>query len=322
MVRYRTTTICLLATGLVAFACGACSVLFATNKDQCATDDDCRSRGFASTRCSVDNVCVATDDIVRGDASVAADAADATVDPFACASLPAPSPDPSKQVDIAIRFTDFSTGAPPEDTLVRLCAASDPNCQNARATVDGGALGDAGPEGGTGWVTPQKDGLVGAKVEYGFEGFFEVRAPQYQPTFRSTSPALRNPSNYLEQLLLRPAEIKFLADQALGMPGSYDSVNHGLVFVLARDCTTAAVGGASFTTNAMDPKLQVFYIINSAPSIQDTKTDSLGRGGFLNVPPGIHTFTAFRDDGTKRLGSGTVLVRAGSVTTIAIDPSP
>lgn len=323
MVRYRTTTICLLATGLVALASGACSVLFSTSKDQCATDDDCRARGFASTRCSVDNVCVASnDDGGRDGSGDAADAADAFVDPFACANLPAPSPDPAKQVDMAIRFTDFSTGAAPEDTLVRLCAATDPNCQNARSTVDGGAPGDAGPEGGTGWVKPRADGVVGARVEYGFEGFFEVRAPQYPPTFRSTSPALRNPSNFLDQLLLRPAEIKFLADQALGKPGAYDSVDHGLVFVLARDCNQAPVGGASFTTSAMDPKMQVFYVINSAPSIQDTKSDSLGRGGFLNVPPGIHTFTAFRDDGKKRLGSGRVLVRAGSVTTIAIDPTP
>lgn len=311
----------MVATALVAVTSGACSVLFATTKEQCATDGDCTARGagFESSRCSA-SLCVAPQ-LVTGDASP--DGADAATDPFACANLPAPSPDPSKRLDMSMRYTDFSTGMPPENTIVRLCAATDPNCENARTSLIGGGPGDAGPEGGTGWFKTNTDGTVATKIELGFEGFFEARAVQYPATFRSTSPALRNPKNEFDQLLLRPAEIKFLADELLGKPGSYESSGHGLVFVFARDCNQQPVGGASFTTTATDPIMKGFYVINSAPSVMDTKSDSLGRGGFLNVPPGIHTFSAFYGDGDqkKRIGSGRVLVRAGAATTIAVAPS-
>jgi hypothetical protein len=325
MVRHR-RTICLLATFLVAGGSGACSLLFATSKDQCATDGDCTSRGagFESMRCSADNACIPSD-VVRGDGGDGAvDAAvDSAIDPFACANLPAPSPDPSKQIDMSMRYTDFSTGAPPENTLARLCAATDPNCENARASLTGDGPGDAGPEGGKGWVKVRADGTVTTKIELGFEGFFEARAVQYPPTFRSTSPALRNPKNEFDQLLLRPAEIKFLADDLLGKPNSYESTGHGLVFVFARDCNQNPIPGATFTTSATDPLMLLFYVINSAPSITDTKSDSLGRGGFLNAPPGIHTFNAFVGEGDKKkkIGSGRVLVRAGAATTIAVAPS-
>lgn len=325
MVRHRTKTFCILATGLVALASGACSVLFSANEDQCSTDLDCQARGegFASMQCSPDSVCVESDGATVIDSPVDADAEAGEVDPFACANLPAPSPDPSRQVDLTMRYTDFSTGAPPTSTLVRLCSASDPNCANARASLEGAGPGDAGPEGGRGWVVARADGTVSTKIEYGFEGFFEAKGVQYPPTYRSTSPALRNPTTELEQLLLRPAEIKFLSDEALGKPGSYDSAGHGLVFVFARDCNQQPIGGASFTTSAVDPMMQLFYVINSAPSIEDTRSDSLGRGGFINVPPGLHTFTAWMGEGESktRIGSGRVFVRAGAATTIAVSPS-
>ena len=116
MVRHR-TTICIAATALVAVASGACSVLFATTKDQCATDGDCTARGagFESMHCSADSVCVSAE-VVAGEGGPEA-AVDSAIDPFGCANLPAPSPDPSKQLDMSMRYTDFSTGAPPVSIL-------------------------------------------------------------------------------------------------------------------------------------------------------------------------------------------------------------
>ncbi|AKV03553.1 hypothetical protein AKJ09_10216 [Labilithrix luteola] len=324
MFQRRITHVCASAIAL-PWLCGACSLLFSTSDEQCATDADCRQRGamFASSRCSTDNVCVGAASTTDLDASTESDAgADGAEDPFACANIPAPTPDPTRQVDLTIRYTDFSTGSAPSDTVVRLCAATDTSCDHARTTLVGSGPGDAGPEGGLGFVVPNADGTVTAKVEFGFEGFFEVRSNTYAPTFRSTSPPLRRPKTELEQLLLRPKEIHFLADSALGRSDAYDDVGHGLVFVMARDCNQQPLGGVSFTTSASDPKMQLFYIINSAPSISDTKTDSLGRGGFVNMPPGFHTFTATFADTGKRIGSGHTLVRAGAATTIAIEPSP
>ncbi len=312
-------------TALLAAASGACSLLFAPNEAQCSSDGDCTARGagFASTRCSADKICVASG-LLAGDASPEAATVDASGDPFGCANIAAPNPDPSKQVDVSIRYTDFSTGMPPENTIVRVCAATDPNCANARTTLQGDGPGDAGQEGGAGWVKTRADGTVATKLELGFEGFFEARAVQYPPSFRSISPALRNPMNEFDSILLRPAEIKFLADEAVGKPGAYDSIGHGLVFVFAKDCNQKPIGGASFTTTATDPNLVLFYVVNSSPSTTDTKSDSLGRGGYINAPPGIHTFTAFMGEGSakKRIGSNRVLVRAGANTTVVVEPSP
>jgi hypothetical protein len=315
------TSIKWIATTLCAVGVGACSLLFAPKGEQCSADSDCAGRGagFALTLCSVDNICVSPALVTKRDGAV-----EAAADPFACANLSPPAIDPSKQLDVSIRYTDFSTGAAPENTLARLCAATDPNCANARTTLQGAGPGDAGPEAGSGWVVVRTDGTVSSKVETGFEGFFEVRGVQYPPTFRSTSPALRNPTNEFDQLLLRPAEFKFLSDEAIGRPGSFESVGHGIVFVFAKDCNGDPIAGASFTTSASDPIMQLFYVINSSPSVTDTKSDSLGRGGFVNAPPGLHTFTMFVGEGDqkKRLGSGRVLIRAGSATTLSVSPSP
>ncbi|CAN5912705.1 hypothetical protein BH11MYX4_BH11MYX4_57570 [soil metagenome] len=307
---------------LVALALGGCSLLFPTTKEQCSGDGDCQARGaaFESTHCSPQNVCVPSEQVVRD--AAAGDAAEGG--PFACANLPAPSPDPSRPVDLSIRYTDFSSGAPPTVVSARLCAATDPNCLNPRRSVEGAGPADAGPEGGDGWVVPKADGSLSAKVEFGFEGFFQAGGPGYETIYRSTSPALRKPTTVIDQLLLRSADVKFLADEALKMPNAFESVGHGLVFVFAEDCDGHPMESVSFTTSAVDPLMKLFYVINSAPSVEDTKTDSLGRGGFVNVPPGIHTFHGFVGQGAnqRRFGSTRMLIRPGVGTVLVVAPSP
>jgi hypothetical protein len=317
-------TIGLFAAGLVALSSGACSILFAAEGDQCATDADCQARGaaFDGMRCSPQRACVAATNVSEPDAGLDVDQPPPDRDPFACANLPVPSPDPSRQLDVAIRYTDFSSGTPPKDTLVRLCAAPDGLCNNPRASIVGDGPGDAGPEAGDGWVKVPDDGRVTAKVEFGFEGFFEVKASQYPPTFRATSPPLREKTEF-EQLLLRPSEIRFLANIALGKNDAYNDVDYGLVFVFARDCNHEPLAGISFTTSATGPELERFYVINSNPSLEDIVTDTLGRGGFINVPPGIHRFDAWIGNGPdkKKLGTANTLVRAGAATTLSVLPS-
>ncbi len=325
-----------IAIALAAVGSGACSLIFGTDQVQCSTDADCAARGaeFAELRCSADSVCVTAaggtdggvDSTPQDAAPDVSDAApDTLVDPFSCGMLPAPNPDFTKQLDISMRYTDFSTGKPPLNTVARLCAATDPTCQNPRNTLVGAGPGDAGsPEAGAGWVTVTDGGMVTAKVELGFEGFLEAHDSQYPQTIRSISPALRNPTNEFDQFLLRASEIKILADELTGKPDSYDDVGHGMVFVFARECNNLPIEGASFTTDATDPRLLLFYIINSSPSIVNTKTDSLGRAGYLNAPPGIFTFNGFVGEGAnkRRYGSGRVLVRAGANTSVVVMPSP
>lgn len=312
-------------TTALALATVACSVLFSTSKEQCSTDGDCQARGgrFANTRCSLANVCVSSEPELpdSGPTDGAPPPIDAASDPLGCANVPLPNPDPSKQVELTIRYVDFSSGAAPVGLGARLCAATDPTCANPRATVQGDGPFDAGPEAGKGFVTT-KEGVVTSNVELGFEGFFEVRSSAYAPTIRYSSPPLRNAKNDLDQIILRQSEIDFLSDLALGKANSYDAVGHGLVFLLANDCNRNSLGGVSFSTTATDPLMKLFYVINTSPSITETKTDALGRAGYVNMPPGLHTFTATFADTGKRIGSVRVLVRAGTATTVAVLPSP
>jgi hypothetical protein len=307
--------------GAIALASGACSLIYSTSDDQCATDDDCVARGvgFETLTCSATHVCVPANITPASDAASDGEA-DAESDPFGCALLPPPTPDPSRQLDVLMRFTDFVAGAPVLNANVRLCGVADPECAKPR-TIEGGGSVDAGEEGGTGWVVPSDAGHVTAKVEYGFDGFFEVLSPSYAPTYRFTTPPLRQPSTIFDQLVFTTGEVRFIAETMFGQ-GALEDKQHGLVFVFARDCFQNPIGGASFRTTALDPLLKQFVIVNSTPSIDETKSDGAGRGGFLNVPEGIHTFIAFYEDGTKKLGSARAFVRAGSVTTVGIAPSP
>ncbi len=323
MLRRRTTTIGLLATGLIALASGACSVFFSASKDQCTSDDECRAIGQGYDSCSTDKVCVASTVQPELDSSApdSTGPSDSSADPLACGREPLPQPDPNRKVDLTIRYTDFTNGQPPANVAVRLCAQTDSLCANPRNTLEGNGEVDAGADAGGGYVAPKVDGTLTAKVEYGFEGFFEVRSGVYAPTYRYTSPPLKVSTTF-DQLILRPAELNYLADLALGKANAYESVGHGLVFLFARDCNQKPLTGVTFTTTAVDPLQQLFFVINNTPSIVDKSTDGLGRGGFVNVPPGLHTFTAEFAATKQRLGSTRILVRAGAATTVAILPSP
>ena len=318
MVQRRSTLPWVAGFGLIALGTAACSLLFATNEEQCSTDGDCQARGakFAGSYCSAAKVCVPLVDSDASDLDAGADADN----PFFCADNPSQAPDPSRQVELSLRFLDYSEGKAPKGGMARLCGASDPPCKNPRIPNEEPA--DAGEEAGSGWVYLNDAGAVTAQVELGFEGFYQFQGPGYPPNYRSTSPPLWRPVNKHDQVLLLTDEINYFADTALGKPGSYDSSNYGLVLIFVRDCNMKTLAGVTFSTSAESDALRLFYIINSSPSLTDTKTDPLGRAGFVNVPPGIHTFYAKWADTGKHLGSARLLVRAGAVTTIALEPSP
>jgi len=201
MVQRRTPLVWSTAFGLVAIGCAACSVLFVSSDKQCATDADCHARGseFASARCSARGMCLVVDEFDAGPETEGG--TDASADPFACGKVAAPRPDPATQVDLSLRFIDNSAGGPPKDAVTRLCSSSDPQCTSPRVLV--GEPSDAG----AGFVVPNAAGIVSAKVELGFEGYFELQAPGFPPNFRSTSPALWRPENHDDHTLARTEEV-------------------------------------------------------------------------------------------------------------------
>jgi hypothetical protein len=314
----------------------ACSLVFRTS-DQCSSDDDCKVLGVVGARC-VSNTCLSpttSDATLPKDAGssdgdlVDAPSSDAAPDPFACGTKPPQGVDQTKQSNLTIRFLDFSLGAPASKIDARLCAVTDPLCANPRSKVSGtadagpgsGSGLDAGADGGAGWVAPGDDGTILASAEYGFEGYFEVRSSEYAPALRFTSPPLNRPNVLMDQILLRRIELQVLATQATGNGDSYDDKTRGIVFLLVRDCDERPLANIRFTINSQDSKHFPFYLINTSPSITDTRTDGTGRAGYANVLPGVYTFTAEFADTGKRLGSARAIVRAGHTTTVAILPS-
>lgn len=287
----------------------ACSLVLKSDEQQCTNDADCtaRGKGFEKTTCSSSNTCTTSKKT--------------SSDPrFACADEPLASPDSDRTVQFEINYTDFSTGNVPSGLAVRLCASTDPTCANARTTLEGEAATVDG--GGAGYVSPNADGVVRGSVEYGFEGFLEVASGTYAPTYRYTSPPVRDENTLFDQILLRPAEIEFFADLITGNEGSYEQNGHALVFVLAQDCQRQALAGVRFTVDVEDDAMVPFYVVNTSPTTSVDRTDALGRAGFLNVPEGIVTFTAEMADTGARIGSTSIFVRAGAATTVAVLPSP
>ncbi len=311
--------------GIMATAMQGCSLFFSASGEQCRSDQDCLARGpgFAGSKCSPDFTCTSDDGGSPVDASTLSDAsnADATADPFACASDPIASPDPTRKVNLSIKYLNFTDGLPPNSLAVRLCSQTDPQCNNPRGTLEGNGTADVGADAGSGFVNAKVDGTVTSAVEVGFEGYLEVRSPNIIPAFRYTSPPLKQSTTF-ESLVFRPSEVTFLIDSATGKPNSTELQNHGIVFLFARDCNRRPLSGVSFTTTATDPIMQLLYIINTTPSTTERQTDGSGRGGFLNAPPGLHTFTAFFEATKQRIGSVRVFVRAGGATSVDILPSP
>lgn len=324
----RSARLALVLTGLAALSSAACSVLFSTDKEQCARDEDCQKLGpgYENAKCTNQSVCVTGVTTPPTDGSPpptdGSTPVDASNDPFRCQNDPPQNVDTSKQVEVSLRYIDFTSGTAPNNVGARLCATTDPTCQNPRSTLEGEGPFDAGADGGRGYVATKADGVVSSKVELGFEGFFELKSTAYTPTFRYTSPPLRNPKNTFDQVILRQAEVDFFSDTLIGRSGSYDSVNKGLVFLLATDCNYGSVANISFTTTASDPQMVQFYIVNTTPSTTEKKTDPLGRAGYINIPPGLHTFTATFADTGKKMGSVRALIRAGAATTVSVLPSP
>ncbi len=228
----------------------------------------------------------------------------ASADPLACGGT-LPGPKPPGQLDLTLRYQSFATGQPPAEVAFSLCNGVDPRCVSPLATV-----------------VDKAKGIVSAKVDYEFDGYFGMTpGSAFVPTYHFTSQPLRA-STALEQTLVRLTELNFVIDTAVNMRNFYESAEHGVVFINARDCNRKPLGGVGLTTTAVDP-LQRLLVRNSDGTLS-VASSAVGELGavYVNVPTGLHTFTAEFAATKKRLGSTRILVRAGAVSWVDILPSP
>ena len=70
-----------------------------------------------------------------------------------------------------------------------------------------------------------------------------------------------------------------------------------------------------------DANTRAFYVIQKIPTATATVTDASGQGGFINLRAGSASISGTLSDGTK-IGTVTILVRAGTITYTNMLPSP
>lgn len=212
---------------------------------------------------------------------------------------------------VSVRLSEFSTGDPALQSGLgaRLCDRDDFPCR-APLPLPGH---QAKAELGAGFVGPVA-GEVSAEVPAAFSGFFEIAGGPFARTIRQFSG--RVPSR-MDMVLLRPAELGFLADFAMNRRNAYDAEQFGLVMIFARDCEGKPISRVSFVSET--PAGTPFYIVDASPSAAARMTDARGTGGFINVPPGLHKISVVEASGSV-IGSFAVRAAPSVFTSVNIFP--
>jgi len=262
-----------------------CSVLLATDAEQCSVDADCTARGaaFAATVCTA-SVCVPKPDPKWGCIGSVAPLTSGGTAPF------------------KVQLLDLLSNAPVATNLtIELCNKLDPTCASP--------LGAALPVDSMGWVS--------ATVASDFEGYLDITdtTGNYLPSliFIDVVAIGQNPS-----VLLIPKG----AEQGLAANANV-TVDPTAALMLTRtvDCTEAATAGASVGVSPLGAATG-FYLINSSVLVTATETDSAGDCGFINLAaPQSLTVTGTVGPGGAEFGRVTTLVRPGAMTYQLLRPT-
>lgn len=285
--------------------CGAllcCSFVLDPAESQCATDQDCTSRGpgFAGSTC-VESTCR------TGIVDAGADVVDKS-DPLWCLGNQSyVQPDPSRRVALEQRFVRQTDQAPikPGEATIKLCARSDFTCASPRGTFE-----------------TDVDGFVRTEVEYGFSGYWDFTAPGLQSSILVVNPLTETSRPQLPLQALNPVSAQFLASTLLGSDVRLEEdLGHAIMAVI--DCNGNRFAGVSYQAAVVDSenRTRVFYILNpGVPTPGGTETNEQGQGGFINLPPGISTITGTYNVQQRKVVRLDLLIRKGYFSYGALEP--
>ncbi len=283
----------LLAIPTLFFAVEGCSVIVAPGEAQCQVTADCEARGFSGAAC-IDQICVDS----------------ASADPaFGClGNVVEPVPDKTKKVAFPIRLAYAIGGAPFNTGKVSVCDKLDVDCTQANPDY---------PKD----ITPDVDGNVLVNVVEGFDGFVKIldTGKIVDSLVYVGRPIVKAPK-VKEIQLLRPGEPELLAKSAKKMVDPL----RGTCILLAVGCDGEAVGGVRFESPNADDESTAFYLINQAPTLPPTatETDADGFGGFFNLPVGPALARTIRTEGDTYVGESSFQIIANTITYVQISPTP
>ena len=204
-------------------------------------------------------------------------------------------------------FLDAISGQPLPSLGVRACSAADPPCAQPLATTV------AGPDGTS---TLTFDSLAKSKF---FEGYLEISGmalgAHYDVLFYVFPPPTTDTD--ISRILVSIESTKLLAS-AVNVAVD-DSRGHA--FFGFKDCRFNTAADVSIAASTADAETQRFFVVNGSPSTTAASSPA-GLGGFLDVPPGLTTFTASSTPLCLKYSSPALFVRAGWLTEADLLPSP
>lgn len=211
-------------------------------------------------------------------------------------------PAASGQFTATIHLRDLITGAPIPGVSGRVCEKLDVTCQMP-----------LGAE-----VTAGDSGDLRLPVPGGFAGYVEMRAPDKMPGIYFFNP----PVDADREVPAVPLLDQNLVAQLAMLNGRDLSADRGHVLLGGYDCQHMPAQGMRLATDDADATSSDFYVVNNVPKAGAMATDSSGRGGFINLKPGIVTLTASLLADSRKIATVSLYVRAGTITYTSIVPSP
>lgn len=290
--------------------CSACSMLIDSEPQQCEVPEDCTIRGgaFEETECVEGYCAVVEREVLQQDPlpstckeDADCDAAEACIEKkcesrWVCIEEEPPESDHA-QIDVAI-LVATSFGEPMPGVVGKACRSIDPSCGSPVLEV-----------------TSDETGLFHLSLPADFTGYMEVVAEPFFPVLYYFPTSLRSGMS-LPALNLTPAELI----QGLGLAvGAAPDPERGHVLVAVQSCLGTAPG-VHLNAPKADDKTITYYVQGGIPSADRTETTEEGSGGFLNFPPG-NAVVELSAGSLDRLGSLSLTVRPGYITTLAFGPT-
>jgi hypothetical protein len=273
----------------VLWLLSGCTAIADADREQCATDTDCETRGagFSGSQC-LDGYCQV--------ASAACPADQTCGDRWACLyDDDAPANTPSSVI-VPVR-TVF--GDPMPGVKARLCRSLDPECDQPEGEVSGDA-----------------NGQLKVDLRDGFRGYLEITPEGFFPMLYFFPP---NPAtgSTLAGASLSPTQVI----QGLGSAvGAMPNAERGHILLASRDCSGPAAG-VSISAVRADNQAIEFYVLDSVPSADLTETTDSGSGGYLNFPPGTASLVLSDANTNEQLATVALIVRPNHISSVAFGPS-
>jgi hypothetical protein len=201
-------------------------------------------------------------------------------------------------VTFSLALNDPSTRSVPPGASVRACNRFDLEC----------ATPVLGP------LELSADNLFHLSLPQGFDGFLEITSPAIIPSLYVFSRPLQTDLD--DEFIV----VSLATARGLAASGSVQlDPTLGLVAVRTRDCLGELTAGVRFSN---DKGGTAFAFVDGLPVVGYDESNAEGLGGFVNVPLGTVVLQGQEAMSGRVSGTATVLMRAGWIAIVELDPRP